>query len=434
MLVALRSKATDRLNNVIDGFNFIAQARVPAYAGSGAGPSAWKNGLTRNPASALLYALRGQVNRRPAEDRHIDWPAFESLYRWCEDRKYYCDAVLADKITLLNLLANIAATARAAPSKSDGMFSLIHDIERGAESQLFTPANSIDYTQALGFTDIPPAMELQFIAGTDDQGQDIWKDEILKVYDTPDGKPGGLDPAHFQASPLWGVTGARQAFLLGMYSYACLRRRPRRHTITADFEFLMCSRGSRIKYSGDTALDGIAWGRIAGLEITDNMVTAFVLDAHVEMQAGGQYQIRIRTAKNEQRVYNIVTETAYQNFVTLNGAIPLAVSPVPGDLFTVGETGSIGLDLIITDIEPLNEHTARLTCVDYSPDIFGVDDPGFEIAPWNPNVSIGGAVDSGVPSDPPPAYLAGLQEKIVSAQVEAAVKVFTDFRFAVNAS
>ena len=430
LLVALRVKATDRLNNVIDNFNFIAQARAPVYSGSGSGLSAWRVGLTRNPASALLYALRGPVNRRPVEDRHIDWPAFEALFTWCENHHYYCDAVLADKLTLMSLLTNIAATCRATPSKRDGLFSVIHDIERGAERQYFTPANSIDYTQDIAFADIPPALELQFIAAADDQGRDIWKDDILKVYDTPNGLQGSLDPANFQNVPLWGVTNARQAFLLGMYNYACLRLRPRRHTIIADYEYLMCTRGSRIKYSGDTALSGIAWGRIAGLLVDGARVTGFTLGEHVEMRSGGRYRIRVRTARNELRLYDVITETAYQNFVTLNGAIPLADSPQAGDLFALGEIGSMELDLIVANIEPLNDQTARLICVDYAPAIFGVDDPGFVIPPWRPGVSIGGAVDSGVPSDPPPAYLDDVYDRLSEAQKEASIKQYTDYRYA----
>ena len=431
-LIALKTRATDRLNNAIDNFNFVAKALAPVYAGQGSGPSSWSTATTRNPASALLYALRGQVNRKPVEDRHIDWPAFEALYTWCERHQYYCDAVLADRLILMRLLTNIACTARAIPARRDGMFSVIQDIARESETQLFTPANSIDYTQDICFADIPPALEMQFIAAADDQGRDIWKDDVLRVYDTPDGTPGDLDPAHFQNVPLWGITSARQAFLQGMYSYACMRLRPRRHTITADFEFLMCSRGDRIKYSGDSALTGIAWGRITGLVTEGNAVTAFVLDERVEMQSGRQYRIRVRSATNVQTLYDVITETAVQNHVTLNGAVPLATAPESGDLFVLGEIGSIEVDLVITDIQPLNDSSARLVCVDYSPELFALDEPGFTIPPWAPGVSVGGAVDSGVPSDPPPAWLAGVNERITDAYIEGAAKLFTDFRFAAS--
>ncbi|MDR1307618.1 MAG: hypothetical protein LBK74_08605 [Treponema sp.] len=65
---------------------------------------------------------------------------------------------------------------------------------------------------------------------------------------------------------------------------------------------------------------------------------------------------------------------------------------------------------------------ARLKCVDYAPEIFGVDTPDYVIPAWNPHVSIGGAVDSGFPETPPPAYLDDVREQIVETQVKLAAR------------
>jgi hypothetical protein len=52
--------------------------------------------------------------------------------------------------------------------------------------------------------------------------------------------------------------------------------------------------------------------------------------------------------------------------------------------------------LLITDITPSDDWNATLTCVDYSPDIFRVDDVGYVIPQFKNKLTVGGIVDSGV--------------------------------------
>jgi hypothetical protein len=418
-LIALKVKATDRISGVIDNFNFIADAFVPAWKGSdfGSGPGAWTPALTKNPAAAFLYALRGPVNRRPVEDAHVDWQTLEAWYTWCETHRYYCSAVLSNKTILSELLKQICYSGRAEPVRRDGLFSVIQDIERPFPVQLFTPKNTVDYFQTLGFPDIPQAMEMQFVDESSGYQQDV-----RKVFNTPSGEQENMDPADSQTVPLWGVTSARQAFLLGRYQYACLTNRPRVHTISVDFEYLMSGKGDRIKYSGDTAMSGIAWGRIKELITTGNAVTALVVDELILMEAEKTYSIRIRTAQNKQAEYAAVTDPGYSNRLLLDDPIPPSFETSEGDLYAFGETGTVSLDLLIVDIDPVGMDQARLKCVDYAPEIFGVDDPGYVVPPWDPHVSVGGAVDSGFPQTPPPAYLDNVLEKIVETQVKLAAR------------
>jgi hypothetical protein len=412
-LIALRTKATDRLGNIIDNFNFVAQAVLPAYSGSGSGPAAWTPAATQNPAAALVYALRGAINRKPVEDRFIDWPVIEAFSSWCSAHEYYCSAVLGEKITLIDLLVQICRTARAVPVKRDGLFSLMHDIERGSHTQIFTPKNTIDYTQNLEFAEIPQALEMGFI----DEASG-WQDEVRVVYNTPSGEKEDSDPSDFQNASLWGVTNARQAFLLGRYNFACIKNRPRRHTITVDFEYLMSFKGAWIKYSGDTALAGIAWGRITALRKTGDFVTHLTLDESVQMEEGKTYRIRVRTAENKQEEYGVILNLNYTSGIELEDPVPAAFGLAAGDLFAFGVTGAVALDLVIVDIDPVDAHTARLVCIDYSPEIFGIDTPGYVVPAWNPHVSVGGAVDSGVPGSPPPKYLKEVEEKIADLTID----------------
>jgi hypothetical protein len=382
-LIAVKIKATDRLNGIVDNFNFVAQAQLLAYAGAGTGPSFWNTAATRNPASALLYTLQGAINRRPVDDAFIDWKVLETFYAWCEEHQYYCSAGLSNKITLMELLTQICHTARAMPVKKEGLFSIIQDIERGAHVQLLTPKNTIEYLETIGFADIPPALEMRFVE--EDSG---WQDDVRVVYDTPSGEKEDLDPADFQDAPLWGVTNARQAFLLGRYDYACMHLRPRQHSITLDLEYLMCHKGAWIKYSGDTALSGVAWGRLAAVYEVGDFITELTLDEFVQMETGKTYRIRIRTARNTQDEYDVIFDDQYTNTIQLENPIPVSSGITAGNIYAFGVVGAVTLDLIVVDIDPIDSNTARLTCIDYAPDIFGVDDPDYVIPPWSPHVAV----------------------------------------------
>ena len=412
-LIALKLKATDVVYDTINNFNFIAESRYLTYSGSGSGSSAWTINPTQNPASAMLYALQGAVNRKPVENKYIDWPAFEQFYKWCEEQQYYCCAYMSDKMTLVDLLKQIALTGRTVPTKKDGLFSLIQDIKRPAPMQLLTPKNTINYSETILFPEIPHVLDMQFVS--EEAG---WVNEIRSVYNTPTGEQEGSEAVEKQEVNLWGITHSRQAFLMGRYNYACSILRPRQHVITLDFEYLMAQKGDWIKYSGDMALRGIAWGRIKDLIISNNIVSGFVLDEYFDLDGAKTYKLRVRNAKNEQQLYDIISVDGYFNYVNLMQPVSVSSSPKAGDLFVLGESESIDLDLIIMDIEPLNELKARLKCTDYSPEIFGIDNPDYIIPPWTPHVSVGGTMDSGVSGNPPPAYIKDLQNEITNISVD----------------
>jgi len=72
-------------------------------------------------------------------------------------------------------------------------------------------------------------------------------------------------------------------------------------------------------------------------------------------------------------------------------------APRKGDIYAFGIRGKEVLDLVITDIQPGADLSATLTCVEYSPEIFRLDDPDYVLPPFDSKVSpVSGAVDSGV--------------------------------------
>lgn len=394
-LIELKIKASEKLNNIVKKLNFIAESKTPSYSGNGSGAEQWSYANSRNPASAALYAMQGGFAQQKLTDNDIDWVAFEKLFSWCQIHGYECNAYLTEQLTISNLLSSIASTCRAEILRMNGKLTVIHDIERDSFTQLFTPRNSHGYSESIALSEIPDAQNLNFI----DKSVG-YAENSARIYNTPDGNYAG-EPGTTQEVSLWGVTDKDQALKLGMYNYAVSNHRFLLHKFSCDFEYLMCQKGDWIKYAGDLALAGITQGRITDLGTDENgKTTAFECDEELPMENGKNYGMRVRKANGESVIIYLENIERSSKVAILSSAIEAATSPQAGDLFTFGEVSGAKLDdaidLVITDIQCGENLSAELTCVEYSPEIFGVDDPNFELPEFENHLSeVQGKIDLG---------------------------------------
>jgi len=430
-IIALRVLATSQLNGVIDSFNYVATAKMPVFSGNGSGALHWLNTeKTCNPAAALLYALQGRASQQSVDNDDIDWQSLEAFFEWCEqkdedgDYKYTCNAYLSESVTIAELMRMIGSTARADILRIDSKISVIQDIERPSPLQFFTPKNTISYSIVMFNADIPDAIAMRFI--DKDAG---YTQQELNVYNTPSGNR-NTDPETIQKADLWGVTNSKQARRIGMYNYACLKNRPFVHTIETDIEYLVVNKGDWIQYAGDIALAGSIQGRIKGIIWMDGVCVGIDTDEPVVMTDGKQHAVRIRLSNGSIILKDVVfnlgipreksityrpgepyeplidelravdEDNVYyepQNVIFFAEPLEKADTPKAGDIYAFGIRGYEALDLIITDIQPGQNLTAVLTCVEYSPEIFGVDKPDFILPDFENKITpVSGAVDSGV--------------------------------------
>ena len=395
-LIELKIKASEKLNNVVDRLNFIAQSRLPVYSGNGSGASAWSYALSSNPASAAIYAMQGGFAQQKLPDSEIDWPLFEKLYQWCENHNYECNAYITESMPISTLLSSIASTCRAEIFRMNGKVTVIQDIERESFTQLFTPRNSHDYSEDILLASVPDAMNLNIV--DKDAG---YAENQIRIYNTPSGEYGGA-PDIIQEVSLWGVTDNTQARKLGMYNYAVTNHRAIIHRFSADFEYLMCQKGDWIKYAGDIALAGITQGRIASVLLNDqDQLIGFECDEEIPMESGKSYGMRVRKQNGVCIIFYLANEgTSSKTVALLNPEAVSDTTPDEGDLFTFGEVEGAKLedaiDLIVTDIQCGENLSADLTCVEYSPEIFGVDEEGFVLPAFESKISeVGGNIDAG---------------------------------------
>lgn len=392
-LIGLKIKSSEKLNNYIEQLNFISQSSLPCYSGTGSGTLQWNNALSCNPASAAIYAMQSEVSQQKLNNSEIDWPAFEKLYTWCNQHEYECNEYLTDSLSISELLSAIGSTCRAEIFRQNGKITVIQDIERDGFVQLFTPRNSWDYEESIAMPDIPDAMALGFV----DEEAGYVKQEA-KIYNTSNGEKIS-EPETTQDVTLWGVTSSKQARKLGMYKYAVSRARPIVHKFSADFEYMLCGKGDWIKYAGDIALAGITQGRIASLIINGNTITGFTSDELLLMEDGQSYAVRIRKNDGTAILKNISSHSEDCMTVYFDTAVSLNVLH-EGDLFTFGYVGNDSIDLIITDIHCGDNLSAEIIAVEYSPEIFAVDNPGFVLPTFiNRITEIPSIEDSGELSD-----------------------------------
>ncbi|MBR1639000.1 MAG: hypothetical protein IJ688_06405 [Treponema sp.] len=371
-LIGLKIKASEKLNNIVEQLNFVAQSKMPVYNSQSHQRT---NALTSNPASAAMYAMQGEVAQQQLSNSDIDLDSFAALYDWCEDHDYECNAYITDDMTINDLLSSIASTCRAEILRMNGKITVIQDIAKDSFVQLFTPRNSHDYKETLALADIPDVLKMGIVDKTNG-----YAENEVPVYNTPSGNPvPGVEPQTSQSVPLWGVTDSVQARKLGMYNYAVSKHRFTVVKFSCDFEYLMCRKGDWIKYAGDIALAGLKQGRI---EAVDGQ--KLILDEQVTMESGKTYAVRIRKSDGTAALYNVQTVAGTSNEITISGQIP---SNVEGCLFAFGLTGNETLDLIVTDIQCGEDLSADLTCVEYAPEIFGVDEPDFVLPDFENKLS-----------------------------------------------
>lgn len=387
-LVGLRIKATEKLNNVVDQLNFVATAVLPSYSGNGTGEESWVPRKTGNPASAAVYALRGEFAQQRIPPQDICWSQMERLHEWCEKHGYSCNEYVTDESTVSGILASIGSTCRAEILKLNGKISVVQDVERDGFVQMFTPRNSWGYQESIQKADVPDALAMRFC-----DREAGYAENELNVYNTPDGNR-KAEPETVQDVPLWGVTDSVQARRLGMYRYAVTKNRPVIYSFSADIEYMLCCKGDWIKYAGDIALTGISQGRIESLVYEGGMITGFVPDERLEIPDSTGYAVRIRRRDASAVIFGVSNSA---------GGAVLFSSPVPpssgigdGDLFMFGKRGQESADLIVTDIQCDENLSARITCVDYSPEIFRVDRDDFVLPEFESNITpVPRVIDSG---------------------------------------
>ena len=355
-LLALRIKANDQLNGVVDQFSAVAEAILPVWTGS-----TWTSQTTRHPAWAYLDVLRGAANKRAVGDARLDLTVFKSWADAAPTRTF--DAVIDYPATVFELLSDIAASARTRFGMRDGKFAILRDVAQSVPIQHFTPRNSFGFRGAKIFVKHPHALKLRFINPERD-----WAQDEVVVYD--DGYT-EANATRFETLEMFGCTEPDQAWKDGRYHLAAGRLRPETYELSCDIDHLVCTAGDLVRVSHDTPLWGGGWARIKTIAVDGNGdVISVALDDVVTMALGKSYAARFRHGDGLESTISIPTvvgETSSLVFAT-----PVAGLDT-GDLAMFGEAGRETVDLLVKAIRHAGDFRATLALVDAAPEIHQAD-------------------------------------------------------------
>lgn len=354
---AIRIKSSNQFNGQVDGFVGTVSSICKKWDGS-----TWVNGTTSNPAALYRYVLQHPANPKPLTDDKIDLVALQDWYEYCEANGFQYNNVLTGQKSLYEVLKDIAAAGRASPTRYNSKWSVIVDKPRDSIVQHLTPHNSWGFEGVKNLPKLPHAFKVSFV----NENKTFQPDELFVYNDGYNESNSTL----FEGLELPGITNPAVVHKQARFHMAQLKLRPEVYTLNADIEHLVCNRGDLVRVTHDTPMWGLGSGRIKQKVSS----TELLLDEPMPMQAGKQYTVRIRNQDGSSTVKTVVSKPAddYYDSITLTSALS-STQGKEQDLFLFGELNSESVDLIVLSVEPSSNLTARLTLVDYSPEIYDVD-------------------------------------------------------------
>lgn len=373
--VALRIKATDQLNGSVDQLNEVVSNVVLDYFPE---TDTWSPAVTSNPASLYRYVLQGEANANPLPNSKIDLEALQEWHIYCTERGYTCNIVIDYETSVQDTLALIAASGSASPAIVGGKRSVVVDRAGKDIVQMITPRNSWGYSGEMIYPQIPHAFRVTFRNAE----RGYLMDERIVYFD-------GYDQSNatiFEELELRSCTNAALAYKHARRYMATALLRPETHTFNMDVEHITFLRGDRIKFQHDVPLVGIGNGRIKELVLSGSGdIEGLVLDDTITFPSNGTFYIRIRYSDGSQDYRQIRASIGSTNDITFVNPIEASEAPSLGDLCYVTTAGG-ELDLIVNRIEPMNDLTARVVCLDYAPEIFDAETG--DIPPFDSKITI----------------------------------------------
>lgn len=367
-MVALRVRASNQLNGVINNYNAVAALLCADWDSAS---SSWIVRETSNPASLSRYAWQGPANVRPKADAELDLDKFADWHEFCAAKGLTYNRVHDYNATRLEVLRDISAAGRATPQDPGSKWGVVIDRPQETYVSAISPRNSWDFQGATPYPLFPDAFRVRFIDATGNWNQ------AERIVPFP-----GIDPDTVEVTEdldLPGVTNPDQVWRAARRRQYELIHRPHSYTVSQDWESLVLTRGDLAPLNHDVLDRDQVAARIRSID--GQLIT---LDTAVTMQAGRSYALVVRLADGSSVRRSVITlvegETAGLSLVGDLGGI------APGDMALFGTTvKGPAIDVVVKNVERGDNLTARLTLVDAAPQIDELTDA--EVPPaWDGRV------------------------------------------------
>jgi len=376
---AIRVESTNKANGSIEGVNAMVESIALEWNTT---TQEWKPVPTNNPASLFCYVLMHPGNAyKMSVAEAIQKIDLEKIKEWTDfcngnnagNIKLTYNNVITSSMSIIDVLRDICAAGMASPAYVDGKWTVVIDKPRTHTTQYFTTYNSWGFESTKSLPRLPHAFRI-----TIPDESLAYQPKEYYVYNygyNADGTGGKTTATLFETLNLPGITNADQAKYLARWHLAQLSLRPEVYTLNTDFEYLVCTRGDVVKVTHEIPQWGTGSGRIK--TVTNGSAT-LKLTEDLYLTAGTTYQILIRTNSQSTpdgitKTLAAITTTGWYNTITLTSAITSGDGIEIDNLFMLGEINKVTQQLVVLSIEPTSATGAKLTLVDYSPQIYTAD-------------------------------------------------------------
>ena len=360
-MTAISIRATDQLHGVVDQLNGVVSCSIPDWNGT-----SWVEAETANPASMIRLALQGPAREVPIPDEQIDLVNLQLFHEFCETNNFEYNEVRDYRSSVYQVLLDISSAGRASPGNTDGKWGVVIDDGEQLLTQHFTPRNSNNFSAQRHFVKVPEGIRIEFA----NKNENWRRDEYIVYADNFD----ATNAEKFATVTVVGITDPDHIFKYGRFHLAQLILRREQWSLDADFEYIIASRGSRVKITHPVLLIGLASARITEIYLdSSNRIFMVTLDEAVTMEAGNDYGISIRTVVDQAVTAQVDTLAGTTKDLALT--IPQNnMDIVVGDLVAFGILGKETVDALAVRVEPRTEISARLIFMPWSsPGVYNAD-------------------------------------------------------------
>lgn len=366
--IAIRAR-----NRKIDRLSCLAGGYVPDWDGVG-----WRNWtVTSNPAPHLRDIYVGRLNVDPIDPSEVDDAALVAWRTACAAAGYTCNALVQGS-TIEEAATIVAACGYARPRMSE-RWGIVRDYDRSAESpvQIFTPLNMREYSWTKAFARTPNGFRVTF----DDADQDYKTDQVL-VF----GPGQSHDTSRIEQTRYEGLTNRADVIRRAEYDQLQPELRSCFHNFTAGTDSIICERGDLIGLTHETIDETVGFARIADITFNGGgQITAMRLDS--QLPGFGEPGFDAITDMGAVLDMGMIGETAGVMIRRTDGAMLTAGGTVSGTTFTFttpqaatgvdidclvsyGRLGKETLRLIVFNVVPGDDFTAKITAVDEAPELW----------------------------------------------------------------
>ena len=405
--IALRIRSTDQLQGQLDSFNLVTTPLVHSYID---GPG-FTQTESDNPSWNLLGALRLAMSQYAIPDAQIDLFTFIRFAQYCLDNDYTIHGSIIDESRFGTWAQQIASTARARLTLTNGKYGVSFDGEHDTVTQVITDRNS----KAAGSRYILPEQVHALRVRFEEKATPGEVSERLVYADgyNLDGSGADTQATIFREIDFWGVGDSDLIWRHGRYHLAAARLRRRMITREMDWENLALNVGDRIDLQHSTGLMGGQPSRLISLTGLTKQTITIVLDAPVTLEAGMNYEVQFRKANMKSETVPLDQVGLTADYLTLTGGTGSADAwddtfpPDAGDLVVIGEPNITTLPMIVISVSHLSDLRASVALADLAPGI-ALADTG-TIPTWNPTLS---RIIPGVHIAPPSPVITNIESGV----------------------